>query len=352
MLSRERMLSNVPVFEILRPPDIPTLEAFSPGIDPDFRQACLAIGGDGAVASNSNVAHEIGVLLDDFPIINIREHSGAAANRDDSSHDDFFRIRRVEGHSYGIFVRTIIRAARVLSRDVDEAPVTLAPARLDAIDRALSDLLSCVLGAPARDGARVTQWKTRGGRHRPMQRWVRGHQVFAAITQGLIFAFQEIGVQAHNENVGDCGHLVDLAITLLAGAAAALEFTGDFPPEDYSDIIRPSMRPPFVSETFSGLLSIDHRHFVKTLRASKPALDVIRERDTFRHDRLSQAVSNVYESHKFVCERFVGKLPSLRLETSSSKSGVEQLEHFRTLRMKAFEPGSPAEREIAQRRGN
>lgn len=174
-----------------------------------------------------------------------------------------------------------------------------------------------------------------------MQRWVRGHQIFVALTQGLIFSFQEIASRADRENDSELRTFVNLAITLLAGCAAALEFTGDFPPEDYTNIIRPSMRPLFVSETFSGLVSIDHGHFVKTLRELKPALDLVRHRDALRHDRLAQAVSAVYESHKFVCERFVGKQPSLRLAASSTKSGVDQLEHFRTQRKKAFEAGCP-----------
>ena len=348
MLPRERMLS---LFEVLHPWDIPALETLNLGIKPDFREACLAIGDDRTAASNRNVAKEISLLLSGFPIKNIRE-SSTAANRDDSAHDGFFRIRRVEGHTPGIFVRTIVRAAWSLARDVDEAPVTLPPARLDAIDRALSDLLSCVVGAPARIDARVRRWKTRGSSHLSMQRWVRGHQIFASLTQGLVFAFQEIGIRAHREDPNDVGGFVDLAVTLLAGSAAALEFTGDFPPEDYSDIIRPSMRPPFVSDTFSGLLSIDHRHLVKILRELKPALDFVRERDAPRHGLLAQAISKVYDSHKFVCERFVGKSPSLRLEASSAKSGVEQLEHFKTLRMKVFEPGTPVVREIPLRRGN
>ena len=341
MLLRERMLSNVPLLEVLQPSDIPTLETLTLGIAPDFRQRCLAIGNNEAIASNQGVAAEICHLLSALPLRNDPESHMLAANPDDAAHDGYFRMRRIKGDAPWIFLRTILRTRWSLLREVDEGPVSILPSRLDAIDRALSDLMCCALGAPPGREARIIRWKTRGRERLPMQRWVRGHQIFVALTQGLIFSFQEIAVRAGREDDLELGGFVDLAITLLGGCAAALEFTGDFPPQDYTDIIRPSMRPPFVSETFSGLLSIDHRHFVKTLRELKPALDFVRNRDTPRHDRLGQAVSAVYESHKFVCERFVGNLPSLRLEASCTKSGVEQLEHFRTLRMKAFEAGCP-----------
>jgi hypothetical protein len=136
---------------------------------------------------------------------------------------------------------------------------------------------------------------------------------------------------------------IDLAVLLLHGSAASLEFTGNFPSKDYSELIRPSMAPPLVPDTFSGLLSIDHRVFIHSLRDMKPLLDALAHRSAGHHQRIASAVASVYDSHRFVCDRLVGKCPSLMMSSGSTKSGAEQIEKFKHLRLKVFEPERQAE---------
>ena len=130
---------------------------------------------------------------------------------------------------------------------------------------------------------------------------------------------------------------IALSHSLLQGSGRAFTFTGGFSIEEYMQHIRPTMMPPFVPMSLSGLMSNDHRSLVRVLRDMRPALKALRVQDAAGHDSLADALSEVYELHKHVCERFVGKLPSIRTAETTDKSGPTIIEQFRKLRLKPFE---------------
>ncbi len=273
--------------------------------------------------------------------------SGALANAlhsdvfklsaDDSAHDEYFCVRRLGGPSPDLFLHSILKANWLLFRDCQDSSFTVTADKLNLLDQSLNELLGFTLGSSVELAPRVRQWKSRAGHVHSMQRWIRGHQIFAALTQGLIAAFVELRSGLRKMDEATIAKSVDLAELLLRASAVSLEFTGDFPPQDYTDIIRPSMTPPLVPETFSGLLSVDHRFFVQLMREMKPALDALALYPAGYHERIASAVATVYDSHRFVCDRLVGKCPSLMMASGSKKTGAEQIEKFKHLRLKVFQ---------------
>jgi hypothetical protein len=239
----------------------------------------------------------------------------------------------------------MVLATRVMFlRDVEQARVTVSQDVLSVIDESLSALTACVLGPSVVAARQVTLWEWSDQSQESMVRWVRGHQLFAALTQGLIFTFQELGRALREGKSQQVRRWSDLSSNLLRGSAAAFEFTGDFPPEDYAEVIRPSMMPPQSEVGLSGLMSIDHRFLVQAMRDMRPALKALHEQDQARHEELSKDLTSVYDSHIHVCERFVGKQPSILTAGRSERSGPSLIEQFKTLRLKPFEQPARATR--------
>jgi hypothetical protein len=332
------------VLYVLQPQTIPTTISLSSWRNPQIKERFSALHlADGGWICNVAAAESFSDLIADFPqrSFSLAQSDSSA---DDEIHDEFFSVKRVDGDRADIFVEMLIRANWMLFADIEQTPFAVERAKLDTIDAAFRMLTAWVLGTPGRPVSRVTTWTSSGTDRQSMQRWIRGHQIFAALTQGLIAAFTELKSALIADDAGPTmGATVDLAVALLHGAGASFEFTGDMPSDDYMTIIRPSMTPPLVPDSFSGLLSSDHRVLVGMLRGMKPLLDSLHERRPEAHARIADALSEVYDSHRFVCERLVGKSPSLMMSTVSTKTGGDQIEKFKRLRMKAFEP-SPAAR--------
>jgi len=265
---------------------------------------------------------------------------------EDLAHDAYFHIRRVENDAATHFGRTAIHGRLIFLREVAEAPFTIPPSYLNEIDRSFADLLSCLAGGVVNSAPATTLWESEGTSCQPKPRWVRGHQIFAALTQGLIFSFQCMGRALRAGKNDGVQKWADLSISLLRGSAAAFAFTGDFPVEEYANTVRPSMMPPESEVGLSGLMSIDHRFLAQTMRDMRPALKSLSEHDPARHQGIASALTAVYDSHIHVCERFVGARPSILTEGRTKKSGPSLIEQFKTLRLKPFEQASRAARLI------
>lgn len=69
----------------------------------------------------------------------------------------------------------------------------------------------------------------------------------------------------------------------------------------------------------------------------RPALKALREQDAARHNMLCAELTDVYDQHIYVCERFVGQRPSIRTAASTELAGPALLEQFKSLRLKPFE---------------
>lgn len=329
------MLSEA--LDILHPHEIPVDALLTEWI-PAGRAAhwdirCLHSPG---VISSASMASELAARLSEAPPVGAPFNS-ENAQPEDLAHDAYFSIRRVVNEQESVFVRMAIAARLIFLREVDEAPVTISHQSLRLIDMAFCDLLSCLAGGGVNQSSPIDIWVSRGVIPRPMRRWVRGHQIFAALTQGLIFSFEAIGRALRSGSREQAQRWADLSVSLLNGSAAAFEFTGDFPAEEYQKTVRPSMAPPATEMSLSGLMSVDHRFMAQVIRDMRPALKSLYEHEQKRHDAISVALSGVYDSHIHVCERFVGAKPSILTEGKTARSGPSLIEQFKTLRMKPFE---------------
>ena len=314
--------------------------------------SCQEIGrnqnGHGAAVTNFAMAQALERVLANLPPAG-KVVESLGGQPDDLAHDAYFHVRRVENDESAVFVRGVLSARLVFLNDVAEDAVSISRNELEAIERAFADLLNCLHGGAVNSASYVTDWRLSNQRPQAKKRWVRGHLMFAMLTQGLIVSFRALGHGLRAGNLNEVRRWADLSISLLNGSAGAFTFTGDFPPEEYEDVIRPSMTPPISPIGLSGLMSADHRFMAQIMRDMRPALKSLAEQEPERHDRIAAAVSAVYDSHIHVCERFVGPRPSILTAGRTERSGPSLIEQFKTLRLKPFEHPQRALRLTADR---
>ena len=139
---------------------------------------------------------------------------------DDLAHDAYFHVQRVEHDEAGVFVRAILAARLVFLKEVADNGVTIGIDKLEWIDRGFADLLNCFFGGVVNSATGVTEWQSAGETCAAMQRWVHGHQIFAALTQGLILSFRSIGQAlraGHAEEVRQVGRPLDQSFERVRG---------------------------------------------------------------------------------------------------------------------------------------
>ena len=169
----------------------------------------------------------------------------------------------------------------------------------------------------------------------PVRRWLRGHQLFAALSQGLVITLQQLQqANAQGDAAGVERALLQVAL-LYDASAAAFRFTADFDPVVYATTIRPSMCEPYTPKGFSGTLSVDHGVLVRQLVALRGPLATAQQQHPLAYQRMRAAIERVYADHKWVCARFDGaSVPSLRTSSHAGEStAVDMLDRFRSRRM-------------------
>lgn len=268
-----------------------------------------------------------------------------------SSHDSYFRVRRYAGRQPAqAALHSVLTGYALFLREAVEGGSSLPSGRLAAIDSTLATMLALMLGHPSKGAALREAWPQTGTAPSALRRWIRGHQIFAVLTQGLIIAADLLAAQiaqasgdgaSHAASSGAIETAVSNVVLFFEGSAGALCFTGDFPPAEYCGAIRATMAPPHVPDGFSGVLAADHRVLVNRLKAMRQHWTALRKRSASSHARLTEVLSSVYEDHKHVCARFVGTdRPSLlTVNGAEQTSSIEQLERFRKSRVRQL--GTP-----------
>jgi len=123
------------------------------------------------------------------------------------------------------------------------------------------------------------------------QRWKTAHQLFFTAIQGLLVAIDAYEKSPSAEAVED-------VTDILLGSVVIMQFAADFVDEDYT-WIRNDMAS--VREDFSGVFSADHAVMLKKFRVMRDASTAYPE----AHNRLSAALTVVYQAHAYVCDKFV-----------------------------------------------
>ena len=261
---------------------------------------------------------------------------------DDAVHDRYFHVCRVSQSEGSAFLRSTIMAATLFHTEMASAYGPPDGQRFAAVGSGFSALLGqigAIRVAPVEHTAAVAAAVPPA--LDPMRRWVLGHQIFAALTQGIIFALQEFEAAKRDLDEQRARGALSLAADLMTASATAFRFTADFPPSAYHDVVRPSMMGVDVGEGFSGLLSVDHRRLVAVLVRLRPLMGATALALALEYERLNLALNYVYGDHKFVCARFGGtKAPSLRCPSSSPLPGVEQLDRYQHARVELLRPNT------------
>ena len=163
-------------------------------------------------------------------------------------------------------------------------------------------------------------------------RWQAGHHLFFALVQGLILSFNKLETYIQTNEMDKARSELERITQILWGVSATFKLTGDFGDEAYDQYVRKEMFG--YAEGFSGLWSHDHDYLVKTVlkrfkkffKAPPPEL-----KPTI--SKFQQAFAIMYDSHKYVCEKFEGDAPSLLMGEDAQKSAGEMIDIFKRNRM-------------------
>jgi hypothetical protein len=270
---------------------------------------------------------------------------GLSRLADEDAHDRYFHICRVSASEGTTFLRSILAAARMFHAEMDAVYAALDAARFAAVGGGFAALIGQIAEirtAPIEHHAAAPPAKPI--EFMPMRRWLLGHHVFAALTQGIIFALQELETAMHDAVDSCAREAFTLAADLMVASAVAFRFTADFKASDYRDVVRPTMMGQDVGKGFSGLLSLDHRRLVVILGRIRPLMGQAERRFADEHQRLHLALNHVYDDHTFVCAQFGGaEKPSLRCPHRSPLPGVEQLALYQQARVELLRASSGAD---------
>jgi hypothetical protein len=259
---------------------------------------------------------------------------------DDAAHDRYFCIERSTEQPTLVFFGSVLNAAALFHDEMKTSYGRAESGRFTALGAGLSALLGHLAGMGPPPVVRADLPVSDAvGSVDPERRWILGHQLFAALTQGLVLAMRAFESAMQDCDDAAAATSLSLAGDLLLASASAFRFTADFSPEIYRDVIRPSMAPPQMRRGFSGLLSSDHKYLVAVMTRSRPSMAQARQRFAELHDRLTQALQLVYDVHKLVCARFDGDaVSSIRTEACSDLPGVVLLDRFKHSRLRLLQP--------------
>jgi hypothetical protein len=357
-------LATMTVMSVLAPCDLPTTGLISAQIDHEMLDEIrifaervddlsdgLAADGYRRLASRLRAADVAGGRAAERIVRPTGE-----ATADEPDHDHFFHIRRVAGASGSLFLTAIADAAALFHGEVHRAYGDAAARRFLPLGRGLSALLRVAVGCaspaalhralPAAD--LMADQPPAIAPIVPLQRWILGHQIFAVLTQGVVFAFEGFERTTGDGDEAAAEAWLRLAVELFHATAAAFRFAADFPPAAYRDIIRPLMMPPRVGAGFSGLLSADHRALVEVMTRLRPVMGETAARHAEAHAALRQAHVQVYDDHKMVCAAFDGaESPSLRGAGCGNVPGTELLDRFKVARTRLLRPAGSRARAVS-----
>lgn len=158
-------------------------------------------------------------------------------------------------------------------------------------------------------------------------RWILGHQTFHI---QLVAMLSVIDVcQAYlvsDDRPRLLASLEDLR-GLFDASTANMTYTASFSPDLYTEAVRPSMMPPFLSPGFSGQLSHEHHLLMRDLKRLRLAIEArwggkeARPADVVEGWRqIEKAIQRNRAHHGLVCQRFVPDGSSLLTDFMAARA--------------------------------
>ncbi|KDA42836.1 hypothetical protein [Frankia sp. BMG5.23] len=326
-----------PVFRLLRPEHLPSPAA--------TRELMLAAVPDVSATLAATLQESEGTVLAavrealalvPLPAGTVEGGPDAAESTGNRDNDGAFAIVRVDGDRHRLLVHTVLTGYEVLLDDVLRSGSGLDAAQWTRLREGFAALLAHLTGfdATVLGGHRPVPLRAGAGSSDALRRWIRGHRIFMVYIQGLIVAVDELADAVKRAAADQAMTALELAVTLMLASESALRFAGDFTPEEYENLVRPTLTPPVAPAGLSGLHWRDHEYLIRRLAESgrllaglDPALVPLRAR--FR-----EAYAATYDAHRFVCARFVGdEAGSLLMTPKSKQSAVGVLAHYKRVRL-------------------
>lgn len=254
--------------------------------------------------------------------------------------DDFFGVNRVAAGAPEMFSHSAVVAYRTFLTDSVEFGSGLEPDSWNAIRHGLETVICFAVGSdlPRSIDIAVPSGHRNGDPHR---RWRSGHQVFFPLIQAIVVGLQCFVSAVTTRSPQRAEAAMNLATEAMAASAAAMRFAADFSPTDYTRYIRPSMTPPGVAQSLSGLMSADHHHLVHAFHELRPLVADLDERIVPAFEAFCAATRGTYDAHVHVCDHFRGnEVASLRMSQSHSMTASDVLTQMGEARMRILEPNS------------
>jgi len=163
-------------------------------------------------------------------------------------------------------------------------------------------------------------------------RWQLGHHLFFAYVQSLLVICTQLKRNVEAEQLEEATQNIEDATQVLWAVSVTFKVTGDFSQAAYEGYVRPNMFES--SQGFSGLWSHDHDYLVKhILRDLKPVFDNPPEALQSSIQKFRQVFAVMYDSHKYVCEKFEVQAPSLLMGDDAQKSAGQMIDTFKRNRL-------------------
>ena len=163
-------------------------------------------------------------------------------------------------------------------------------------------------------------------------RWQLGHHLFFSYVQSLIVICSKLKSQFDAEDWAAARETLDQATYIMWGVSVTFKLTGGFSQAAYEGYVRPNMFE--AAEGFSGMWSQDHDYLVKNvMRKLKPVFQNPPDELALAVQNFRQAFAVMYDSHKFVCDKFEGGQPSLLMGESAQKTAAEMIDTFKRNRL-------------------
>lgn len=256
---------------------------------------------------------------------------------DNELHDSYFGVVRVPAGDVVCHVEAIVLAAQLLLREMRTGSDRFGMADFSKLAKGIELAFELATGVRPEPIALLHAVPAaKSSAFAISRRWIRGHQMFLVITQAMIACVNHLeALLTDPDSVDQQSQRIDQLIVLLNAAAAAMRLTGDFSPEIYDTIIRPSMAPPFMPDGFSGIFSSDHRYLVMRLRDISPYMAGLKERLGEAHGALVASFSALYDDHREVCGNFVSsEKNSLLMADGARCTALDQLAKFKKSRLR------------------
>lgn len=163
-------------------------------------------------------------------------------------------------------------------------------------------------------------------------RWQLGHHLFFSYVQSLIVICADIKVDYDAGDMAAARQGIENATNVMWGVSVTFKQTGGFSQAAYEGYVRPNMFE--AAEGFSGMWASDHDYLVKNIMRQLKSIfaDPVPELE-MAVTNFRQAFAIMYDSHKFVCDKFEGGKPSLLMGESAQKTAAEMIGTFKRNRL-------------------